>query len=204
MNQNNVELNQKTISRAFYEVMADLATSEDDPVLLGWRDRESQTIRFDVFKEKCVKSGDSVLDFGCGTCDLYSYLKEDGITVNYTGIDIMQSFVDKAKTIYGDEIRVINTNILIYMEKFDWVFGSGVFSVGFDMDSLTEYVRHLVSISNKGVCFNLLNSETFKGDVQSSFSIKEVKETLTSMFSDYTVSFETNYADEDFSVIISQ
>lgn len=203
MNHNNIELNQKTISRAFYEVMADMATSDEDPVLLGWRDRESQTVRFDVFKDNCVSSGDTVLDFGCGTCDLYQYLKDYDIDVTYTGIDIMQSFVDRAKDTYGDEIRVMNTNVLIYMEKFDWVFGSGVFSVGFEMDSLMEYVKHLVSISNKGVCFNLLNSDTFNGDVQSSFSVDEVTKEIKSQFPNHTVSIETNYAEEDFSVIIT-
>ena len=49
MNLNNNNINQKTLSRAFYEVMNDLAKAEDDPILLGWRDRSSQLNRFEVF-----------------------------------------------------------------------------------------------------------------------------------------------------------
>ena len=66
MNLDTNSIEQKTLSRAFYEVMIDLAKSDDDPILLGWRDRDSQTSRFNVFTEECVTDGDRILDFGCG------------------------------------------------------------------------------------------------------------------------------------------
>ena len=63
MNLNNNNINQKTLSRAFYEVMNDLAKAEDDPILLGWRDRSSQLNRFEVFLDY-VQNGDGSNSFG--------------------------------------------------------------------------------------------------------------------------------------------
>ena len=139
MNLNTNNINQKTLSKAFYEVMTDLANSEDDPILLGWRDRDSQTDRFNVFLNY-VQNGDRVLDFGSGLSDLYGYLKLNDINVDYTGIDIMPDFIKIAKERYGDEIRVLNTNILYFLEKFEWTYASGVFSIGFDEKELIDAI----------------------------------------------------------------
>jgi|SaaInl5LU_22_DNA_1037371.scaffolds.fasta_scaffold00810_30 cyclopropane fatty-acyl-phospholipid synthase-like methyltransferase len=203
MNQN-TNITQKTLSRAFYEVMSDLSTSEDDPVVLGWRDRESQTKRFDVFVDHCVKSGDTVMDFGCGTADLYPYLKDKGVDVTYTGIEIMDSFIGKTKERFNDEIRILDTNVLFFMEKFDWVFASGVFSVGFTTEMLMEHIEHLVSISNKGICFNLLDKNNFKGDVQVSFESEDIVNKIDTLIPNLTIKIINNYSDDDFTVIITK
>lgn len=203
MNPNN-NLNQKTIARAFYEVMQDISKSDDDPILLGWKDSHSQTSRFDVFVENCVENGDSVLDFGSGLCGLYGHLKNKNIQVNYTGIDMMSDFNKKCIEKYGDEINIINTNVLYYFEKFDWSFASGVFAVGFSFEEIDEYVTHFVNISNKGVCFNLLDKNTFTGDVQVSFDPDEVKEHFTNKFKDFSVRLITGYTDDDFTIVIKK
>lgn len=199
---NNIE--QKTLSRAFYEVMIDLAKSDDDPILLGWRDRDSQTSRFNVFTEECVTDGDRVLDFGCGLSDLYKYLLDKGINVEYTGIDIMPDFIKKSKDRFGDEIKILNTNILYFFEEFEWVFTSGTFSVGFTMDSVLEHVKHFLSISKKGVCFNLLNKDTFSGDVQVAFNPDEVKNVLTESLDDVDIKVIEGYYPDDFTIVINK
>ena len=171
MNLDTNNINQKTLSRAFYEVMIDLAKSDSDPILLGWRDRDSQTSRFDVFVNECLSNDDRVLDFGCGLSDLYQYTKDKGYDIKYTGIDIMPDFVKKSKDKYGDDINVVNTNVLYFFEEFEWVFASGVFSIGFTIDEIIEHIEHFLNITKKGICLNLLNKKEFKGDVQVSFDI---------------------------------
>jgi hypothetical protein len=180
----------------------DLAKSDDDPILLGWKDTLSQTSRFDVFMNECVESGDRVMDFGCGLSRLYGYLKENGIDVNYTGIDIMPHFIKKSKEIYGDSIKVVNTNALYYLEEFEWVFASGVFSIGFTLDSIVEHIKHFTTLSKKGVCFNLLNKETFEGDVQVSFIKDDVVKLLKENIKDFDVIVIDNYSIEDFTIIL--
>lgn len=204
MNLNTNDINQKTLSRAFYEVMTDLAKSEDDPILLGWRDKSSQTDRFDVFVETCFDDGDSVLDFGCGIADLYPYIKDKGLNVDYTGIDIMQSFIKMAKDRYGDEVKILNTNVLYFLEKFDWVFASGVFSIGFDVNQLIEHISHFVKISNKGVCFNLLDKDKFEGDVQVSFLQNEIINTIKNKFPELNLTVVNTYSVDDFTIILKK
>lgn len=203
MNLDTNNINQKTLSKAFYEVMMDLAKSDDDPILLGWKDSESQTSRFNVFVDKCVKPNDRVLDFGCGLSDLYGYLKNKGIDVNYTGIDIMPEFIKKSKEKYGNEINVVNTNALFFLEEFDWVFASGVFSIGFTLESIVEHIKHFTTITDKGVCFNLLNKETFEGEVQVSFTKDDVIKEIKKQINDVDVVIDDSYSKEDFTVIVT-
>jgi len=202
MNLDTNNINQTTLSRAFYEVMMDLAKSDDDPILLGWKDKLSQTSRFDVFMNECVESGDRVMDFGCGLSRLYGYLNENGIDVSYTGIDIMPHFIKKSKEIYGDSIKVVNTNALYYLEEFEWVFASGVFSIGFTLDSIVEHIKHFTTLTKKGVCFNLLNKETFEGDVQVSFIKDDVVKSLKEKIKDFEVIVIDDYSIEDFTIIL--
>jgi SAM-dependent methyltransferase len=202
MNLDTNNINQKTLSRAFYEVMIDLAKSDEDPILLGWRDRESQTSRFNVFVENCLESGDRVLDFGCGLSDLYGYSKDNGYDITYTGIDIMPDFIKKSKDRYGDEVRILNTNILYFLEEFEWVFASGVFSVGFTIEEIVEHIEHFSKITTKGICLNLLDKNTFKGDVQVSFDPEEVKDILTNKFKHLTIDFVQGYYPDDYTIII--
>jgi cyclopropane fatty-acyl-phospholipid synthase-like methyltransferase len=202
MNPNMNNINQKTLAKAFYEVMIDLAKSDEDPILLGWRDKNSQTDRFDVFVNNCIQDGDDVLDFGSGLADLYQYTIDKGFDINYSGIDIMPDFIKKSKDRFGDKVKIFNTNILYFFEEFDWVFASGVFSVGFTLEEVIEYIDHFMKISRKGVCLNLLDKTNFAGDVQVSFNPEEVKSLLESRYSNNTIEFINNYSPDDFSIII--
>lgn len=202
MNPNTHNINQKTLSKAFYEVMIDLSKSDEDPILLGWRDRNSQTDRFDVFVNNCIQDGDDVLDFGSGLADLYQYTIDKGFDINYSGIDIMPDFIKKSKDRFGDKVKIFNTNILYFFEEFDWVFASGVFSVGFTLEEVIEHIDHFIKISRKGVCLNLLDKTTFTGDVQVSFNPDEVKSLLEKRYTNQTIEFINNYSPDDFSIIV--
>ena len=132
---------------------------------------------------------------------------KDGIIANVagdTGIDIMPDFIKKSKDRFGDEIKILNTNILYFFEEFEWVFTSGTFSVGFTMDSVLEHVKHFLSITKKGVCFNLLNKDTFSGDVQVAFNPDEVKKALTESLDNVDIKVIEGYYPDDFTIVINK
>lgn len=197
-----LNINPRAINNAFYRVMLDLATDLNDPTMLGWRDLESQTSRYDVFLENCFKNGQSVLDFGCGLGDFYQYTKDKGYSINYKGIDIIEDFVKKSKEKYGNEINVTTGNVLFDMTNYDWVFANGTFSVGFTENTMYEYIEHLLSISKIGVCFNLLDSNVFENDVQMSFYPDETYDFIKNKYNDKEVKLVTGYTDDDFTIII--
>ena len=153
---------------------------------------------------KSLRDFQHILDFGCGIADLYPYIKDRGLNVEYTGIDIMPLFIKMAKDRYGDEIKILNTNVLYFLEKFDWVFASGVFSIGFDVNQLIEHITHFVKISNKGVCFNLLDKDKFEGDVQVSFLQNEIINTIKNKFPELNLTVVNTYSVDDFTIILKK
>lgn len=81
--------------------------------------------------EKIMKPGMKVLDVGCATGGLYHALKEKYGQVFYTGVDIAENMIKRAKEL-APEATFINGNILDegVIEKnhqFDLVTATGIF-----------------------------------------------------------------------------
>ena len=60
---------------------------------LFWK-KNTQYDRFEALSRIGIKSGDSVLDIGCGIGDLYKFFKKKGLNVEYTGFDVTKSMVE--------------------------------------------------------------------------------------------------------------
>ena len=71
-------------NKKFYDAAADKFSSTR---LFPWRDFE--------FIKKLVRSGDSVLDLGCGNGRFYQYLHDKKI--KYLGVDVSKKLISKAK-----------------------------------------------------------------------------------------------------------
>ena len=76
---------------------------------LNWGSVESQIKRFEVLAEVGLKSGDSILDVGCGLADLHAWILEQNLRVNYTGIDITPSMTREAQNRFPDVVITNNT-----------------------------------------------------------------------------------------------
>lgn len=63
---------------------------------LNWGSPTSQFLRFRVLTEVAPLDGCSLLDVGCGLGDLCSWLKSQGKSVDYTGIDISPDMISLA------------------------------------------------------------------------------------------------------------
>ena len=92
-----------------------------------WSAYSTQQLRFQILSQIGDLNGKSVLDVGCGVGDFYGYLNRKNLNFEYLGIDITPEMIIEAKKKYPDgsfelaEVSDIDT-------KFDYVFGSGVFT----------------------------------------------------------------------------
>ncbi len=73
-----------------------------------------------------MKSGQRILDVGCGTAELLKYLPD----VQYVGMDSDRRYLDFAGRYYGTKSKFICADLLNFSwpveGKFDWVVASGV------------------------------------------------------------------------------
>jgi len=108
---------------------------------------ERQQIRYEVLAGVGDLQGCSVLDLGCGLGGFYGYLEEKGISVNYTGYDIVPGFIDVAKERYSEahfEVRDIQDEG--FGDVFDYIISSQVFNNKFTDSSNVEFVRDILGL----------------------------------------------------------
>jgi SAM-dependent methyltransferase len=138
------------------------------PQGVDWNSVESQELRFDQLS-RIITSGETVdvLDFGCGFGSMHRWFQKQGKRVNYTGYDISEEMIGRAKEMYkGDERCSFLTELP--ERKFDYVIASGIFNVKLDTpeEEWLQYVVETLEIINersiKGFSFNLLTSYSDK------------------------------------------
>ena len=129
---------------------------------LNWGSSKSQKKRFKVLAEVGLKSGDSVLDVGCGLSDLYIWLKENIPGIIYEGIDLTPAMIEisqkrfpKIKFTEGtiDNFKDSNKN-------FDYIISSGIFVYrkNSPIQYMKETIKKMYYLSKKGVAFNSLST----------------------------------------------
>lgn len=116
--------------------------------------------------------GSKVLDYGCGKGDLYQYLKDRSISVDYTGCDINGSLISFAKQKHpGADFRVFDIEAEELGEEFDYIFLCGVFNLKLkDLDKTVKNVlKRLFPHCRRALAFNALSSETPQKAVELSY-----------------------------------
>lgn len=120
--------------------------------------RVSQERRFEILVQIADLNGASILDFGCGSGHLATYLNSRNMEFSYTGVDIVEEFFDVARAKNpGARFGLLEE---FAQEKFDFVFVSGVFNNKrkgnrkFYQDSL----RTLFGMCTKGIAFNMMST----------------------------------------------
>jgi len=144
---------------------------------LGWQNQNSQQVRFSMLAGIGNLDGCEVLDAGCGHGDLCLFLNSKYTNLSYTGIDVMQPFIDVALErckhlphthfLHGDFFSA-------KLSVVDYVFASGSLSY---RNTIPRFIfRAITKLFNKsrvGFGFNLLASvkdapgliATYKPDV---------------------------------------
>lgn len=120
--------------------------------------RESQEQRYKYLLGIGALEGRRVLDFGCGTTHLATYLKAWGIHVRYTGVDVVDDFFPLARAKHPEHRfgRLEDFS----GERFDYVMISGVFN-NKRRDNRRFYqdsIRTLFPLCDYGLAFNMMST----------------------------------------------
>lgn len=171
---------------------------------LGWNTRYSQKVRFEAIKQIGIKNGDKVLDIGCGFGDLYFYLKNFNLNIDYTGIDLNPNFIEIAKNNCGNNCNFIVGDInKIKNQKFDWVVASGIFNFDvpkWDKEILT-IIKKMFDYCLKGISINFLSAYKSHDSVCGMKYVKP-EEILTILCPHISNKFvvKHDYKDNDFTI----
>lgn len=133
----------------------------DRPEALRWTP-EGQVSRYRQFLEITDDiNAKKILDYGCGKGDFYGFLKDNGITADYTGTDITPGFVRLAKKKYPEcSFRVFDIEEEELCEDFDFVFLCGVFNNRIEgiEDTMKNVIKKLFEHTREGLAFNALSA----------------------------------------------
>jgi SAM-dependent methyltransferase len=134
-----------------------------DPHSVGWTGRPEQLLRMKVLADiEPNWSNQSVLDVGCGFCNLVDVLRVRGFCGRYVGVDITDEVLEIARQCHP-EVEILNRCILTepFTEKFDYTMASGTFNIKF-CDDMSGYVAKMLKVlfehSTKGVAVNYLST----------------------------------------------
>lgn len=131
--------------------------------VLDWADAESQLARFGVLVKNVDLEGKMLLDIGSGLGDLLAFLKQRGISADYTGVDLLDKMVAAARQRRPegrfDQADVFTKNIF-KPKSFDVVFCSGIFnlSLGNNLQFLPVAVGSMLALAREHMVFNLLHN----------------------------------------------
>jgi SAM-dependent methyltransferase len=131
--------------------------SRNDEQCVGWLDGSDNSLtRFDKIYEGGIGNEDSILDVGCGVAHLHRYLKNQGWTGKYLGIDPNKKAID----LIDEEIEAVHCTIedLGKETKWDWVIANGVFNLGLKEEHTFWIIENMISHANKGIIFNMLRA----------------------------------------------
>lgn len=107
----------------------------------------------------------TIHDVGCGICDLYAYIKENGINVVYSGTEI----VPEMKILVNKKYPEITINIRDIIndkktDKYDIVVLAGTFNLPGNIDKreweifTKNMIKSMYELSNVGISFNFLTT----------------------------------------------
>lgn len=102
----------------------------DAPQAVRWTS-EGQRRRYETLLNIARDiSGKKILDFGCGKGDLYGFIKDKGIPINYCGIDVNENLIELAKSKYPEaEFIAMDLEESEFEQAFDVIFVCGVFNL---------------------------------------------------------------------------
>jgi len=132
------------------------------PKGLNWKDKSSQIKRFEIILEFIkdeLTPKTKIVDAGCGFGDFYLFLKSRGFEVQYVGYDVVEKFVNIAKT--RTSCKIVKRDILSDdLEEADFYIASGSLNILTPFETIL-FIKRCFTHSTKGFVFNFLEGDGF-------------------------------------------
>jgi SAM-dependent methyltransferase len=174
---------------------------------VGWENAQAQLLRFDVLLSAVKLEGKSLLDVGCGVGNLLEYLNQRNISVDYTGVDLIERMISLAqsKNLKGSfyHLDLFESNPFPN-HSFDIVFASGIFCVDFGNNEqfLKLAINTMATLAREAIVFNFLHKNSPDKELGFSYSDPmEIKLMVEKLLSKAEVSIIEGYLDNDFTVV---
>ena len=170
---------------------------------MGWRSRQNQELRFQALVEIADLNGKKILDLGCGLGCLYGFLREKGWVGEYTGIDLLDLMVKKARRRFPKALFE-KRDILKKppAQKWDYVLINGVLNhkVRDNWAWIESMVLASFTIAGRGLAFNLLNAEAGWEDPELFYANPKTLEEKAAVWSKGNYKIVRGYLPEDITV----
>lgn len=105
-------------------------------------------VRFAALCEVVLKQPDaSVLDIGCGFADLYAFLRQNGWSGRYTGLDIVPGVLARAQERFP-EVTILNKDASAGLDDLaghDFVIASGVMNLALPGGNNEAHIRQFLA-----------------------------------------------------------
>jgi cyclopropane fatty-acyl-phospholipid synthase-like methyltransferase len=169
-----------------------------------WSSMITQYSRFKELSLITNLNNQKILDVGSGNGELYKFFQNMNINVNYTGIELVEEQCNIAKTRFP-AVKFINADFLEhnFNNKYDYALASGVFNnqLSNNKSFLEDSIKKMISLSRKGIAFNLLLKGTHPEDIDHvTYSINEIKDLISRL--GYEIHVKQDYLPFDFTVYI--
>ncbi|MDI6728595.1 MAG: class I SAM-dependent methyltransferase [Thermodesulfovibrionales bacterium] len=147
----------------------------DRPEAVRWSPK-GQILHYEAMLDIGNINGAKILDFGCGKGDFYQFLKDRGISVEYSGFDINEKLIALAKQKFpGVDFRIFDIEKDPMKEDFDYILICGVFNLqvqGIDELIKTALIR-LFRHCRIALGFNALSSHNPRKDFELHYTSPE-------------------------------
>lgn len=134
----------------------------DDWRALGWHSRRTQYKRFAVLCEVGPLDQTRILDVGSGLGDLYGYMRKEGLTVNYTGCDLLPRMVKRARERFPEANFVVRDALEgLGDSRYDYILSSGAFNINFgqNLTAVQAILKTMLAQCDRGVAINFLSTK---------------------------------------------
>lgn len=176
----------------------------DSSYALGWRDRESQLLRFKVLAGIADLDHHSVFDAGCGYGDLYPFLHQTYPRLSsYCGMEQISELLEEAIRRYSDhpDASFISGNFITgQLPLTDYALACGSLNYASnDPEFIFRAIAKLYGSCRLGFGFNLL-SDIAPNDLLVAYEPQLIRDYCLSLTKN--VQLKNNYTDDDFTIFM--
>ena len=177
--------------------------------ILDWSGADTQRARFQVLTKHVPLAGKTLLDVGCGLGDLAAFLRRKDISVQYTGIDVVDEMLAHARQVNPEDRFMLadvfdSNDETLADEAFDVVFCSGTLNLnlGNNIEFISQSLPRMYAKAREYMAVNFLHKRTAYIDpTYFHYDPQEVLEVLNPLCGKENVLLIDDYLPNDFTVI---